>query len=537
MDLPPGKRADYVIVGGGLCGCVLASRLSMSPGSPSVVLIEAGGLPDNHPLIGPPLACFAASQTELDWNYTTVAQRSLNGKECYASGGKVLSGGTAINRGTWSKGSAADYDEWARLVKDDGFSFAAMQPYFARTQMHTERVSVTRQYPLRNSTKAMLESSGIAFNQESNSGVILGFEEYEENWKQSQRQLSSTAYDLSLVDVLCDTHVARVLTEDDGEGVGRAIGVETDTGVRIHATREVIVSAGAYRTPQILLLSGIGPTDELDKHGIPTKVESPHVGLNFHDHFCSFLWWKLREPEQGLSMGSARFAEEKSYRAGLPADWIMWQRCPSPQLNQALEKDGYDCEGDPTGLLHPARAHAETIFFYSAPGGLPAKVSLPADGTLIGQSIFLASPTSRGSIGLRSRNPQDSPVIDPNYYSTHADRTILQNAMQQVHRIFVGNPIGRQMVAEEYLPEDIKHCTSDSQEHIDARIKRIGGTLYHAGGSASMGKVVDSHFRVKGLRGLRVVDASVVPLPLAAHSQACLYAMAEKAADDILFAV
>lgn len=526
---------DYVIVGGGLCGVVVASRLSVTN---SVLLIEAGNLPDNHPLIGPPLACFQASKTELDWNYTTVPQRHVDGKKCYASGGRVLSGGTAINRGTWSVGSSADYDEWARLVDDDSYSFQSMQKYFEKTQIHHEKVSKSRLYPLREQTRALLEQGGIPFNPCSNSGSILGFEEYEENWKDQKRQLASTAYNLSRVKVMHDTQVIRVILDEQQQHQQqqnkRAIGVETKKGEKWYANREVILSAGAYRTPHLLLHSGIGPVDELQKHDILVKLNSPFVGLNFHDHFCSFLWWKVKDWQRGVAMGSASFSANKSFQAGLPADWIMWQRCPTAELQKALEMDKYDFEADSSALLNPNRAHAETIFFYSAPGGLPAQVNLPTDGTLIGQSVFLACPSSRGSIQLSSNDPNDDPKIDPNYYSTQADKIILQTAMRQIRRLFLESPIGKEMVEKEYLPIDIQHCTSDSMQDLDARIKRIGGTLYHAGGSASMGKVVDSHFKIKGLDGIRIIDASVIPLPLAAHSQACLYAIAEKAADIIL---
>jgi choline dehydrogenase-like flavoprotein len=553
MTSPLPTQADYVIVGGGLAGCTLASRLQQSNPSLSIVLIEAGGSPLNHPLTSEPLACFATHHSDLDYAYTTVPQTHLGNRPCYAAAAKVLSGGSAINYGTWLRGPAIDFDRWATAVGDDGWSYEEMLKYFKRTEKYANNelegesweqhgdkgplhvVSVSdsdpkRKYLLREPIRRAWAELGVQMVRDGNGGVPLGIAEMVENWRDGKRQCASDAFGLLGVKVLTNTMVQRIII-DEIAGTKTATGVQLVGGHIISAMHEVIVSCGTYRTPQVLMLSGIGSPQVLASHGIPLTVSNPEVGRNFHDHFALCIWWKLKNPELGLAIGTPLW-QDSAYRKGLPADWVVYQHVPRELLEEALQIDGNIIDaGD---LLHPQRCHTETLVPY-APAGAPiADVKLPFDGTHITTAILGMTPTSRGSISISSADPLADPVIDPNYYATEVDRVVLRYGIRQSLKLLQETSDGIAFVEREVPPEGFPTLKADStDEEIDARVRRAANTFYHPAGSASMGKVVDSQLRLYGVAGLRIVDASVIPVPIAAHLQACVYAIAEKAADLI----
>ncbi|KAJ4252303.1 hypothetical protein NW762_010900 [Fusarium torreyae] len=545
-------EADYIIVGGGLAGCVVASRLKQNSPSASVVLIEAGKDPIGHPLTSSPLACFAAHYSDLDYAFTTVAQEHLGGRKCYAAAAKCLSGGSAINYGTWTRGPAADFDHWAELVNDPGWSYQSLLQYFKRIEdvkprhsldpkqhgsdgpIHVVSVSDSdhkRQYPLRKPLEDAFSEIGIKRIEDGNSGAPEGLAELAENWKDGQRQFSSQAYDLSGVVVLTSKIAGRVVIQEiNGQKV--ASGVELADGQVISASHEVIVSCGAYRTPQVLMLSGIGDHKDLARQGISSTVECPDVGQNLHDHLSVCLWWRLRHPEDGLALGTPKWSDP-AYQKGLPCDWIALEQVPKDTLADALARDGEVVKDHP--LLEAGQCHLETLVPYVHAGAQHANVNLPIDGTYITTAVLGMKPTSRGTIRLSSDDPLAYPEIDPNYYATEADRVTMRYGVRQALRLLTETESGRSFVVSEYPPDGFPALTTDSTEdEIDARVKRVGNTFYHAGGSAAVGKVVDSRLRVRGVKGLRVADASVIPIPIAAHYQVIVYAIAEKAADMIL---
>ncbi|RDW57121.1 hypothetical protein BP6252_13867 [Coleophoma cylindrospora] len=548
-SIPP--SADFIIIGGGLAGCVLASRLSLGRPECSILIIEAGSNTTGHPLTSSPLACFSAHFSDLDWAYSTVPQKNLNDRSCYAAAAKGLSGGSAINYGTWTRGPAADYDRWANKVDDLGWGYQGLLPYFRKTEkhfdiyadpqqhgfsgpIHTASVSSSdpkRKYPLRQPVKEAWKELAVEFIPDANSGTPLGVSELVENWREGQRQPAAQAYDLSRVQILTNTLVDHVVIEEI-TGSMVATGVKLANGDTIHAMKEVIISAGTYRTPQILMLSGIGEAKDLAKHKIPIKFENPAVGRNFHDHLAICLWWKLQHPEQGLALGSPLWSEP-SYLKGLPSDWIAWQRTPTDLMQRALlaDHDSTDSED----LLASSRCHTETITVY-APAGAPfAQVPIPFDGTHIATSILGMAPTSRGTITISSSDPSAAPVINPNYYSTEADRVALRHGVRQALKLFKNTASGRAIIEAEVPPPGYKALNDDAtDEDIDFRVQRVANTFYHAAGTAEMGEVVDTALRVKGVERLRVVDASVIPIPISAHYQVIVYALAEKAADLIL---
>ncbi|CAG8959043.1 hypothetical protein HYFRA_00012823 [Hymenoscyphus fraxineus] len=542
-------EADYVLVGGGLAGCVLASRLHHAPTRPSVILLEAGPDQHAHPLVTSPLGAPRLHGSELEWNYQTAPQKHLNGRSIYNCGGKLLSGSSAINYGGWTRGHAADYDLWATIVGDQRWSYKGMLPYFRRTErFHDEHgdaaqhgfdgpihtAPVNRSYPLREPVHQAFIEAGLKQNVDANNGEPLGVAAWTENWRNSVRQPAGVAYDLSGVKVMTSSPVHRVILSESN----RATGAEMIDGRRINARKEVIICCGTLRTPQVLMLSGIGPSENLAKIGVPQKVNSPDVGQNFHDHCSLVQFWKLRNPALGLANGAPEFfKKDPSFLNGMPFNWVGTDTVQQADLHDALLADNEVVDAGNINLhshLQVPRAHIELIIAYSLLGRPRAEYGLSIDGTHISTGVLNLLPTSRGTVTLLNSDPNNDPVINPNYFATHTDHAIMRAGIRRMMQV-METPSMRAIVESETVPSGFSALTSvSSDEDIDARVRQFSATWYHFGGSAAMGKVVDSEFRVMGTEALRVVDASVIPTPIAAHYQACIYAVAEQAADMIL---
>ncbi|KAF2259764.1 alcohol oxidase [Lojkania enalia] len=540
---------DIIITGGGIAGSTLAARLHQNDPSLKILLVEAGKNVTGNPLTSNPLDAFAAHFSDIDWAYSTIPQAALNDRSAYAAAGKALSGGSATNYGTWTRGSVADYNAWAKKVDDSSWDYASWLPYLRKTEthfdksadplqhgfdgpIHTESVtssSANRKYPLRDLLRSAWAKIGVRQVQDMNSGNPIGLGELVENWREGKRQLASEAYNLDGVEIMTEALVKRVVVENEN-GTKRAAGIELANGTMI-SSKEVIVSAGAYRTPQVLLLSGIGPEAVLAKHDIPVVHDSPQVGKNFHDHLAVCQWWKLLHPEKGLAIGTPLWTDP-AYFMGLPADWVATQQYSVDHLKKAIEADGEKAEGH--SLLASDVAHTETLIAYAPAGARIAGEDVPTDGTHIASAVLVMSPTSRGSITIANADPATSPVIDPNYSATNVDQQLMRLGIRSVIDVLQGTEEGQQIVESERAPNGFKMLTKNSTDiEIDERVARVGNTFYHAAGSAAMGKVVDTNLKVMGVEGLRVVDASVFPIPMTAHYQAIVYALAEKAADLI----
>ncbi|KAF4625318.1 hypothetical protein G7Y89_g12849 [Cudoniella acicularis] len=544
----PTQFADYIVVGGGIGGSVVASRLTQRDTKLAVILLEAGSDPTNHPLVPDASTALQVRGTELNWNYTTIDQENLGGRACNASAGKALGGGSAINSGGWIRGDAKDYDHWAKVVNDPRWSYKGFLPYFRKTEtyhdagadraqhgfsgpIHTQTAPTSnRNYPMREQTKAAFNSIGIKEIKDANCGNPQGLAECTEAWKNGKRQLASHAYPLNGVQVMTGKLVKRVIIEEkDNRKV--ALGVELSDGSILGATREVILCAGTYRTPQVLMLSGIGSASELLKHNIPQILDLPEVGKNLHDHLGTTQFWKLRNPEKGLSAGSPNF-NNPAYMLGLPLDWVAVHTVPAQGLKDALVHDGEMASLDVSHTQLDDRSQLEFYIIYAAASADPP---IPFDGTHISSSVVGLLPTSRGSVTISSNNPHDDPVIDPNYYATEHDKYVMRSGLKLVGKMLLETQEGLNIVTQEAVPDGLKPLSSIlNDEDLDARVRASGNTLFHPGGTASMGKVVDSHLRVIGIEGLRIVDASVIPVPIASHYQACIFALGEQAVDLIL---
>jgi choline dehydrogenase-like flavoprotein len=542
MEIP--AESDYIIVGGGLTGCALATRLAQLLGpSSSILLLEAGPDPSSNPNTTTPMEGFALQGSELDWAYATAPIPTTANRVITFPAGKTLGGGSVLNYGGWARGDASDYDAWARIVGDDRWSYNGLLPYMKRSErfskaeadpqqhglngpMKVTSISASdlkRKYPLREVLQNAWAELGIERVPPS-AGKLAGLSEFLENWDNGIRQPSHLAYGLAGVDIRTETPVYRVLFESPAGQLPRATGILLADGRQIKARKEVILSAGTLRSPQLLQLSGVGPAELLTSHSIPIIHDAPDVGANLFDHFALFQIFQLRNPERGLVIGHHALSDPAFFK-GLPVDWIVNEALPVPLLQGALAEDGETLDSQELGK--PGRTHVETMILYH-----PIVPGIPVNGTYIATSVMLTLPTSRGRVGLKSASINDAPLIEPNYFATSMDRAALVHGVRRLLECLSSTSAGRDVIETEVAPAPgINPLTVESsKDEIENRIRAVGIPHIHAAGTCAIGSVLDTELRVKGIQGLRVVDASVFPAPVGGHPQATLYGIAERAA-------
>lgn len=351
-----------------------------------------------------------------------------------------------------------------------------------------------------------------------NNGAPNGLAQLVESWHEGSRQHAAICYDLSGVHVKTDTVVQRVLFEGK-----RAIGVELLDGERLTAFKEVIISCGALRTPQLLMLSGIGIKSELSKQNIPQVAELP-VGQNLHDHGSINMVWKLKNHEKGYAFGSPAF-NKPEYANGNPMDWMLSAAVPDQDLYKAARADG-------TQFKPVSRTDFEITVMYAVTAAAPVEMA-PMDGSHITTGILCLSPTSRGTVTLASNKATDNAVVDPRYFTTEHDRAVMRAGMRLTVQVMKSTALGDYIESETPPPGMAEISSASSDEELDKRVEALSWSWYHPAGTASMGQVVDTKCRVYGVEGLRVVDASIIPVSITAHLQAPVYAIAESAAELI----
>ncbi|KAK5989636.1 GMC-type oxidoreductase acuG [Cladobotryum mycophilum] len=537
---------DYIFVGGGLSASVASNRLFTLDPSLKILVIEAGANANNDPSIVYPNSTNLIGGS-YDWNYNTVPQVNLDNRKVNLPCGKGLGGGTIINSAGWVRGAKTDYDLWGETVNDARWSYEGLLPYMKMTEDvdtndHSEHgtagpmriqsvISTNREYPLRDKVLSSWAQLGIKQldGYDGNSGNPVGLGDLYENRKQGKRELASVVYPLDKITVLTQTMVAKVLVQKYRNASPRATGVRLANGTDIQGN-EIILSAGAIRTPQLLMLSGIGPAEELNKHKIPVVLDSSDVGKNFVDHSMFVSNWKLRDPSAGYAVGSNNpLFQKPQYGWGIPADFIVTTSVQNKNgLAKAIEADeGRKPDPATHPLLKQDRAFNEHVFLYAG----------AADGSEITFTLINMLPTSRGSVTLASASIKDEPLIDPNYQATEVDKFIARDGLRLQIALAASNEtvIGRTILAGETgKPSLSDPLTVDStDDRIGKRIAAGMATTYHPMGTAAMGRVVDSNLRVKGVTGLRVVDTSVFPIVISGHLQIATYAMANQAAEII----
>ena len=529
------KEFDYVIIGAGSAGCVLANRLSADP-TVSVCLIEAGKK-DNALMVRMPAGVgqLIRDTNTYNWGFDTEPQEHMNGRRLWWPRGKGWGGSSSINGMIYIRGHARDYDQW-RQMGLTGWGFADVLPYFKRSETYeggeTEfhggdgPLHVTESpidSPLYDAFMRAGEAAGHAMTSDFNAAQQEGMGPYQrtihggERWSASAGYLRPIAGKRDNLSVISTGLVTKVTMEK-----GRATGVEYVAGKgrqaeTVKAAREVIVCAGAVQSPQLLQLSGIGDPELLKQHGIETEVDSPGVGANLQDHLDVVV---VHEMTQKISAYSRQAGLKKIgvalqfllSKSGAGADNFL-------QAGAFLKsRDGLD---RPDLQLH----------FVLACMIDHGRVEVNKDGFTV--HACQLRPESRGTVQLRSDDPFDAPAIDPNYLATEEDRRAIRESVRMIREICSQPPL------DPYRgPEMVPSANVQSDADIDAYVRETGETIYHPVGTVAMGAddsaPLDTELRVRGAEGLRVVDASVMPTLIGGNTNAPTIMIAEKAADLIL---
>ena len=528
-------RFDFIIVGAGSAGCVLANRLSADPNN-RVLLLEAGG-PDNRPLMAMPLAWRDTfMDPKVSWGFMSEPEPYLDGRQIPAPRGKVLGGCSSVNGMMYQRGHAVDYDHWRQLGLS-GWSYAEVLPYFKKSENSWRgegayhgaggelTVSPHRTdeiiYP-----KLMQTAETLGFKRldDFHGAEAEGFSTPEFTVHQGRRGSTAARFLHPVrgrpnLEVETGALTHRVLIEQ-----GRAIGVEFEQGGQVRramADREVILSGGAFNSPQLLLLSGVGPADELAEVGIKAVHDLKGVGKNLQDHASVGSVWKARG--------------EIAFDSRLRMDRLMLS-----VLQWRLFGTG-DVAGLPVSAQGFYRTRPELewpdVQFLIIPVSMMAQPWFPGwrkgVGHVLAAANVLLRPESRGEVTLRSADPRDKPKIQFNLLQAQADREAFRRMVRFARRFFETEPASG-LVEGQVLPgPDVQ-----TDAEIDAFVRSAIGTAMHPTSTCAMGNgpdaVLDEACRVRGLEGLRVVDASVMPTIVGGNTNAPVIMVAEKAADMIL---
>lgn len=505
------EQFDYIVVGAGSAGAVVAARLSEDP-SVTVLLLEAGG-EDTNQLISIPAGFSQLFKSEVDWNYETTAQPGLDGRTVYWPRGKVLGGSSSINAMMWVRGYQADYENWGRLAGPE-WGWEAMRPVLESTNIHIDDLRDPR--PLTSTFLTAVTEAGYQI-EEANSAQPEGFTETRVTHLKGARHNTSQAYLAQArkrpnLTIRTDSLVEKVLF--DGRTATGICFLKDGVRFTADARREVVLSGGAVNTPQLLMLSGIGDPGRLHAHGIDVVAASPEVGQNMRDHLVSL--YCLEVP------GGNTLKDATS-----PLNLVKYLTAKKGMLTSNIAEAYGFVRTDPTLAL----PDVELIFAPAAyvQEGLNG---IPGHGLSLGP--ILLQPESRGSITLASNNPAEKVIIDAGYLSDSAgtDRATMLRALDIVLKI-LATPSIRAVTNGHYLSPLGAERLSGEDLLVEA-LERNSHTLYHPTSTARMGldnaSVVDPQLRVRGVNRLRVADASVMPEIIRGHTHAPSVAIGEKAA-------
>jgi choline dehydrogenase-like flavoprotein len=527
------KRYDYIIAGGGTAGCVLAHRLSSDPAL-KVLLLEAGGS-DRHPLFHMPAGFAKMTKGIGSWGWNTVPQKQLKNRILRFTQAKIIGGGSTINAQIYTRGAAADYDAWARDAGAQGWSYDEVLPYFKRAENNERYANEYHGYggPLGVSNpisplpicEAFFQAGqqlGIPFNADFNGERQDGLGYYQLTQSKARRSSTSVAY-------LAPIRHRRNLTVQLGAqalrviiGKGRATGVEIAASGAIQfigADREVIVASGAIGSPKLLMQSGIGPADHLRAIGVPVIHNLSGVGGNLQDHLDLFVVAECTGDHTYDKYSKLHHAAW----AGL--QYLLWKK--GPVASSLFETGGF--------WYADKKARSPDIQFHLGLGsGIEAGVAKMTHAGVTLNSAYLR-PRSRGTVRLAGADPLAAPLIDPNYWDDPHDRELAMEGLRLAREI-MRQPALKRFVLAERLPGDAATSEADLFDFACVHAK----TDHHPVGTCRIGSahdsasVVGADLRVLGIDGLRVADASVMPLIPSSNTNAPTIMVAEKAADHIL---
>ena len=521
-------EADFVVIGAGSAGCAVAARLSEDPMT-RVVLLEAGG-EDTHRWIHIPLGFGKTfADPAVNWCYETEPDAGAGGRRIFWPRGKVLGGSSSINGMVYIRGQAEDFDHW-RQLGNTGWSFQDVLPYFKRSEHQTRGrdelhgtdgplcVSDVEHHPLCEAFIVAAMAQGLPRNDDFNGATQEGVGYHQTTTRNGKRCSTAVGYLRPAMQRPNLQVLTHALTEKIVVEGGRATAVQFRRGGesrRVHAGREVILCAGAIGSPQILMLSGIGPQDELARHGIAVVQHLAGVGKALQDHYSAPIKLRARNID---TVNDVMLSNLRKVKTGI--EYFLFKR----------------------GALAIGTAPA-ALFARTRPGLAtpdikcslsPFSADRPQDGlhkwsgfTMIAYQL---RPESRGEIKLKSADPAAAPAMYPNYLATQTDQQCIVDGLKLCRRI-LAHPEMAQYIEAEYLPGPAVQTDADWLEHA----RRTGGTVFHPTSTCKMGidpmAVVDPELRVRAIAGLRVADASIMPTVVSGNTNAASIMIGEKAAD------
>jgi len=563
---------DYVIIGAGTAGCLLANRLSMDA-SKRVLLIEAGRRDDYYWIHIPIGYLHCIGNPRTDWLYNTEPSAGLNGRTLRYPRGKTLGGCSSINGMIYMRGQSRDYDQWAALTGDDSWRWEQVLPYFKQHEDHYKGADAlhgakgvpTELLALKGDTgnagadlyrklmrhhqtggewrieKQRLRwdvldafaqaavQAGIPATEDFNRGDNEGVGYFEVNqkkgfrWNTANAFLRPKCYGRPNFEMWTSAQVTRLVIDTQPDGSQRCSGVQVWTGqemVTVTAKREVVLSAGSIGSPQILQLSGIGPAALLQQHGVPLVHELPGVGANLQDHLQIRSIYKVKGVKTLNTMANSLWGKAK-----IGLEYAVKRSGP---MSMAPSQLGAFTRSDPAQPWPNIEYHVQPL-------SLDAFGEPLHDFNAITASVCNLNPTSRGTVQIKSPRFEDAPAIAPNYLSTPEDRKVAADSLRVTRRIVA------QPALAKYQPEEFKPGTQYQSDEDLARLAGdIGSTIFHPVGTTRMGRaddpmaVLDAQLRVRGIQGLRVVDAGAMPTITSGNTNSPVLMMAEKAARWII---
>lgn len=528
-----GERGyDYVIVGGGSAGCVLANRLTENS-AVRVLLLEAGGK-DSHPLIHMPVGFAKMTDGPHTWGLTTAPQKNANNREIPYAQARVIGGGSSINAEVFTRGNPVDYDRWASEEGCEGWSFKDIQKYFVRSEGNSILAggwhgtegplgvsNIPDPQPMTRAFVRSCQEAGIPYNPDFNGPRQEGSGVYQTTTRNAKRCSAAVGYLKPVmnrpnltVETGCQAH--RILFEGT-----RAVGVEYDrkgTLQQVRADQEVLVTSGAIGTPKLMMLSGIGPAAHLTEHGIDVLHDLPGVGENLNDHF-------------GIDIVAELNGHDSLDKYGKP-HWMIWAGAQyylfkSGPVTSNVVEGGAFWYGDKTAEVPDLQFH-----FLAGAGAEAGVPSVPKGSSGITLNSYTLRPKARGSVRLRSNKVGDLPIVDPNFLGHPDDMKTSVEGIKISREVF-SQPSLQKYIRKIHFPDDSVKTQSD----YEAYARQFGRTSYHPTCTCKMGvdemAVVDPQMRVHGIEGLRICDSSAMPSLIGSNTNAPTIMMAEKASDMI----